>query len=248
MRAVHPLHTRCAARILPGMHAPDPSPRIITRTTRRTARYVLLGAPPATAGAIWFALHGYGQLAPRFARHFTGGLPADCCVVVPEGLSRFYVETPQGDGRHLQRVGATWMTREAREDDIADTLHWLDLVHADVMREVSPAVRVGVLAFSQGVATASRWIASGAVRPHALVAWAGRTAHDVDESLLAARLAHAEVTLVCGDQDPFMNEAEVDAQLAVLCQWQPQSTRLRFAGTHQLDGPTLRQLLATLAP
>jgi dienelactone hydrolase len=229
------------------MHSPDSAPRIITRLTRRTARYVVLGTPPAAASVIWFALHGYGQLAPRFANRFVGCLPDECCVVAPEGLSRFYAEAPRGDGTHLQRVGATWMTREAREDDIADTLHWLALVYADVMGEAPAGVRVGVLGFSQGVATASRWLATGTVRPQRFVAWAGRTAHDVHEVPLRACLQQADVLFVCGDQDPFFAEEQAEAELAVLRRWQPGATRLRFAGAHQLDGSILRQVLAALA-
>ncbi|MFY7923741.1 MAG: esterase, partial [Gemmatimonas sp.] len=63
--------------------------RIHTRPTVRTARYSVLGTEPAEAQRVWFVLHGYGQLAPRFLRHFAGAVPPDTCVVAPEGLSRF---------------------------------------------------------------------------------------------------------------------------------------------------------------
>jgi predicted esterase len=221
---------------------PD-GPRLVTRRTQRTARYAVLGVPVESAQCIWFVLHGYGQLATRFIRKFAGAIPANTCVVAPEALSRFYAEMPRVDGGHLQRVGATWMTREAREDDIADTLSWLDLVYRDVTSQASPAVRVGVLGFSQGVATATRWIASGAVRPTAFVAWAGRPAHDVPDALLAAALANAVVTFACGDADEFLNAQQQRDVVDMLQRVQPHATMASFTGGHQLDGPLLSSLL-----
>jgi predicted esterase len=223
-------------------------PRLVTRVTQRTARYALLGVSPERAQRIWFVLHGYGQLAPRFLNNFVGHVPANTCVVAPEALSRFYADMPRADGRHLQRVGATWMTREAREDDIADTLAWLELVARDVMQHVAPDAAVGVLGFSQGVATASRWVAEGTVRPAAFVAWAGRPAHDVRPERLAAVLANASVTFACGDTDEFLSaeqQREVVAQLAAL---QPSVSWARFHGGHHLNGPLLGTLLEMAAP
>ena len=107
-------------------------PRVRERVTQRTARYALLGAEPSRASRIWFALHGYGVLAARFLQPFQGVIPDDTCVVAPEALSRFYLELPRADGSHLQRIGATWLTRESRETEIDDAHHWLHLVHDEV--------------------------------------------------------------------------------------------------------------------
>src|SRR5262245_49795552 len=86
-------------------------------TTTRTARYFTTGAPLAETQAVWFVLHGYGQLAVRFLRHFEGAVPSHTMVVAPEGLSRFYLEMPRADRGHLARTGAAWMTKEDRLAD-----------------------------------------------------------------------------------------------------------------------------------
>jgi dienelactone hydrolase len=230
------------------MDSASETPRIFTRATVRTARYALLGAEPADARRVWFVLHGYAQLAPRFLRHFAGHVPKDCCVVAPEGLNRFYVDMPRRDGSHLQRVGATWMTREAREDDIADTMRWLDTLCADIMAMVGREVPVGVLGFSQGVATATRWLAGGAVQPGSFVAWAGGVAHDVGETAMRHALGEATVTLVCGEQDPFFAPETRSALLTTLQEWQPRTALVTFEGAHHLDGDVLAPLLDALAP
>lgn len=231
---------------LPCMNAFQESPRMISRVTRRTGRYALVGAEPAAARRVWIALHGYAQLVPRFVRHFAGIVPPDSCVVAPEGLNRFYIDLPQRDGGHLQRVGATWMTREQREDDIADTMAWLDSVYDAVMG--ANVTSLGVLAFSQGVATASRWITHRALQPQSFVVWAGGLAHDVSDEALAAALSRAHVSVVRGDEDALMSEAQAAEQVAQLQRLAKAATLVNFKGGHVLDRAVLAPLLDALSP
>ena len=90
---------------------------------RRTAHVATLGTP-AAAETWWVALHGYGQRAADFAEQCAALTGPDRAVVAPEALSRFYVD---GLETH-ETVGASWMTRAAREDEIADYLEYLDTV------------------------------------------------------------------------------------------------------------------------
>src|SRR6266550_1297389 len=119
----------------------------------RTARYYTLGEPGATE--VWFVCHGYGQLAGRFLRRFEPIADGSRLVVAPEGLNRFYV----GSGEHRdQPVGATWMTREDRLNEIADYVKYLDAVYADVFGGKPTAARVRALGFSQGAAPGTRGV------------------------------------------------------------------------------------------
>lgn len=219
--------------------------RVVERETTRTGRYAMAGADARTARRIWFVLHGYGQLAPRFIRPFLDALPSDTCVVAPEGLSRFYREMPQSDGSHLQRVGATWMTRESRETDIADAVRWLDQVYVEVRAlrppDTGPAA-CGVLAFSQGVATAMRWVASGAVAPDCFVAWAGGLASDVQQELFMRKVAGIDVVLVAGDMDEFASATTRATVRAEMSRYHPSPREIVFAGAHHLDTGVLKML------
>ena len=89
----------------------------------RTAHVATLGTPGA-AETWWVALHGYGQRAADFAEQCAALTGPDRAVVAPEALSRFYVD---GLETH-ETVGASWMTRAAREDEIADYVEYLDTV------------------------------------------------------------------------------------------------------------------------
>ncbi len=222
--------------------------RVVERETTRTARYATLGAEPEDAACVWFVLHGYGQLAARFVRPFEGVVPPDTCVIAPEALSRFYLEAPRTDGGHLQRVGASWLTREARELEIRDAMRWLtSLAHEVISRSTGArgaAPAVGVLGFSQGVVTALRWIASGGVRPTHVIAWAGGFAHDVDAVVLRSALSRSALTLVAGDEDHFATP-EMLAQFRASAQAvHPSPVERRFMGAHRLDSSLLRELLA----
>ena len=165
----------------------------------RSARYWVLGDPELDHEEVWIVLHGYGQLARRFLRRFARIATASRLVVAPEALSRFYIGS--GEGRHGPDalVGATWMTREDREAEIRDYVAYLDRLAAAVVRG---APRVTVLGFSQGVATAWRWVTYGAVpRLGRLVAWAGELPPDLDMERAARSLAGVEVLLVSGEGD-----------------------------------------------
>ncbi len=214
-------------------------------TVPRTARLYALG-DAATARELWVAIHGYGQLASHFVRHFAPHL-AERLIVAPEALSRFYLESREGNaGAHGPRVGATWMTREDREAEIADYVRWLDLaVRAAYDTRAAEHVPLHVLAFSQGTATACRWLAaraaSGAAPARRLVLWAGDTPPDLD--LDAAWLRATRVTLVAGRSDPFVTPerfAELEARLTT------SGVRLdvvRFDGAHRVDAGTLAAVL-----
>src|SRR5207244_11621240 len=96
-------------------------------TVARSARYFTLGGTEPRE--VWFACHGYGQLAARFLEKLRVLDDDGRCLVAPEGLSRFYLtESPTE-----RRVGATWMTREDRLAEIADYVRYLDAVYDDVL-------------------------------------------------------------------------------------------------------------------
>lgn len=222
--------------------------RIHQRETIRTGRYAMAGAEPMHADRIWFVLHGYGQLAPRFLRPFEGIIPPDTCVVAPEGLSRFYLELPRVDGGHLQRVGATWLTRESRETEITDAHRWLDGVYEAVVgasmlaRGIAPTI--GVLGFSQGVATAMRWVASGNVQARCFVAWAGGLAQDVNHLVFRDKMSAADLVLVAGDRDGFATEAARAKIRSEFATFHDAPREITFDGEHHLDAMVLAALLA----
>ncbi|MEM0963925.1 MAG: esterase [Bacteroidota bacterium] len=219
----------------------------------KTARYVVLGPEDGPADEVWMVCHGYGQLAPSFSRHVRALEQARRVVVVPEALSRFYVGAV---GARDRRVGASWMTREARESDIADTVRYLDdvFVAACARADVDPlAVPLAGLGFSQGTATIARWLALSpllarrARRAVRLVLWGGGMPHDLTLADHASWLRQSDLTLVAGDRDGFATPARILEQEAALRSAEIPFASVQFEGEHRLSDRVLRDLAGPLA-
>ena len=122
-------------------------------TVQRTARYYTVGELSPATTHVWFCLHGFGQLATYFSRKFTDLVDDKTFIVVPEGLSRSYL-----DGSY-NRVGASWLTREDKENEINDFLAYLNTLYDSVLNERDrSSFHITVLGFSQGAAVACRWL------------------------------------------------------------------------------------------
>jgi predicted esterase len=203
---------------------------------RRTARYFTQG-PDRGARDVWFVCHGYGQLAARFLEHFRSLEASDRVIVAPEGLSRFYLtESPTE-----RRVGASWMTREDRETEITDYVAYLDAVYAAVATAAAP---VTVLGFSQGCATVCRWVALGKSRIDRLIVWGGEVPPDLElTGAHAERLRSARPTLVYGTRDEYFTPKIVTATESRLREHDIPYEVVSFAGGHEIDDATLRQLI-----
>lgn len=207
-------------------------------TVSRTARYFTLGAAGPATRQVWFVCHGYGQLAGRFLRHFARLDDGRRLVVAPEGLSRFYV-----DPHRHEKVGATWMTREDRLSEINDYVQYLDALYAEIFRRMDRAtVAVFVLGFSQGGATAARWIAMGSARADHLILWGELVPPDLDLAAAKSTLMKLRLSLVCGRQDQFVTaEKLAQAEERLRAHGIPYQL-ITYDGGHELDDEVLRQL------
>ena len=199
-------------------------------TVPRTARYFTLGAVGSHVRRLWYVLHGYGQLAERFICEFQVLDDGETLVVAPEALSRMYLRG--GDGA----IGASWMTREDRLSEIGDYLEYLNRLHAHLMPQLTnPNLTITLLGFSQGGATAGRWVASGGV-PFAELIVCGST---LPPELSPGHLSHTQVTFMVGRDDQFVNREELEAQRNAL-QSAGNAVRLvEFDGGHRIAASEL---------
>jgi predicted esterase len=209
----------------------------------RTARYYTLGADTRSPRELWFACHGYGQLARYFARSFEPLDDGTRTIVVPEGLSRFYFGDPRGRHASDAMVGATWMTREDRDQEIEDHVRYLDALYTHMRAHRGRArARVTVLGFSQGVATVCRWLVKGAARADRVVLWGGKMPADMFPLAAASPLRAATLTLVVGASDEYVTPLIVADQEARLREARLAYEVRRFDGGHTLDEGVLRAL------
>ena len=207
----------------------------------RTARYFTLGAEGAGAAAIWFVLHGYGQLAGTFIQFFGDLAKTGALIVAPEALNRFYLVNPDSAPARDRPVGATWMTREDRESEVSDYVEYLDALHEEIVG--ASRIPVNVLGFSQGAATATRWVLNGRSRIERLVLWGGLMPPDVDLVRGLIRLRDTRVTLVAGTRDQYITEDLITAERARLDTAHVKSDMIRFEGGHVISRSVFPRLL-----
>lgn len=177
------------------------------------------------------ALHGYGQLAKYFIRKFDWkDAPM---VVAPEGPHRFYLKGASG------RVGASWMTKEAREMDIEENLRWLSKLYEKIQQVYAPE-KITLLGFSQGAATAARWYQKHPDGFDQLILWAAVFPPDIEAGTFPTE---KPLHFVLGTQDEYY---QGDAAKSLLASYENLGFRVHFFdGKHEIQERVLTSILST---
>ena len=210
----------------------------------RTARYYTLGEPGSATRDVWFVCHGYGQLAADFIKEFEIIADPTRVIVAPEALSRYYAANEAGFHSSESRVVASWMTREDREPEIDDYVAYLDAVYDEIISKVDRNnVSVTVLGFSQGGATANRWLTRGRSRADRLIMWGALIASDADLNQAVTFFRDVKLTIVYGKKDQFANEKMIEDYQRVLTEKRIPFELFTFNGGHRMDRETLRSLV-----
>ena len=176
------------------------------------------------------ALHGYGQLAAFFIKKFNA-CSNDYTILAPEGPHRFYKSGYSG------HVGASWMTKEAREDDIKDNINWLTEWLTDHLKE-NTYDKIILLGFSQGGATAARWYYNNPSQFDQLILWASVFPPDISKPKM--KLPNNNLYVV-GKNDEFIND-EMRLNEVKFYQKIGFDTHV-YDGNHDIDPFVIQQIL-----
>jgi len=209
---------------------------LVSLNTRRTGRLFTLGDLNKDTKEVWLVFHGYRMLASSFIKRFHPIVEEGVAVVAPEGLSRFYVDGVTG------KVGASWMTREGRLDEIADQQYWLNQVWEYLQAQVAPQTPVHVIGFSQGVATVWRWMLQTDWQPASFTIWTGKPPEEQNDSW-RNRLLNAPMAATFADKDQFIS-AELAEKMAN--GWKadyPHLAVFPFEGPHDIPAKPLVELV-----
>lgn len=202
----------------------------------RTAHYYTLGAPSPDTKHLVIALHGYGQLASRFIYKFDQ-LGKEYWIVAPEGFSRFYWEQTSGI------VGASWMTKEDRLSEIEDYTNYLQHLYYACRTQLDEAVPTTVIGFSQGGATAARWMHRLQPKVERLLLWGAGFPMDIDYRPQAAYWQHLAIHIAQGRQDEYASPEHYQAHDAFLEQ-QPIRPQVHgYEGGHAIHRALLKEIL-----
>lgn len=201
---------------------------------QRTVRYFTEGTPQKE-GEMLMALHGYTQHPKFFLKKMSTLANHQRLIVAPEGLHRLYIKGNSG------RVGASWMTKEDRLNDIADYCNYLNQLIT--LPNVGLPSKRTLLGFSQGAATAIRFYCAYPENFSRLILWAGAVPPDLSLPENKEVLNHVGIDLVVGDKDEFIAQSDVHEIKSVLDAAGIVYRFHSFHGTHDLNIPLLTSLL-----
>ncbi|MEY4604919.1 MAG: hypothetical protein RIT43_2211 [Bacteroidota bacterium] len=197
---------------------------------KKTYRYETYG--DQNASVLLYVLHGYGQLAPFFIRKF---IPLEnAYIVAPEGMHRFYLNGTSG------RVGASWMTKEEREDDISDNIQWLNALNKEICSRGSYQ-KIIVLGFSQGGATAARWFNSTEMHADHLVMWSSVFPPDISKEKFV-KPGDTRNFFVIGTNDAYFSGDAYDEAITFYSCLNFEV--ITYSGDHNIHTETLHSILS----
>ena len=206
------------------------------RKIQKTAHFYTIGDIEAPITDLWIVCHGYGQLAKTFLEEFQCLEKSGRLIVAPEGLSRFYW------GGFTGPIVSSWMTSGNRLDEIDDYCNWLDSIYEEFVKNLQSNGRITLLGFSQGTATAMRWLHARQPRIDQLILWAGMTPEDISYLPLQDYFQNIEKHFVYGQEDKFITKERMDWQLQFLKAQQLDFDIIPFSGKHHLEDATLLRL------
>ena len=186
-------------------------------------------------------LHGYGQSASDFIQNFSDLADDNTLVAAPEGLHRFYLKSTRG------KVGASWMTKEEREDDIRNNIQYLNQTLGQLVEKTTPDIHIIVVGFSQGAPTAFRWAAQLDQNISMLISWGSDIPADVlSDPIGLDKINRSNTHLVVGSQDQYITEERLYNHLHDLDNAECAYDLISYNGDHSIHTETLRFLLKKL--
>ena len=204
----------------------------------RSARVFTHGRLHPGTEQVWVAAHGYGMLSEYFIKKLEVLDPERYFVIAPEGLSRAYIDGMAG------RVGASWMTKEMREEEMEDYKTYLNLVLEQFCgHDAFKTTKLVALGFSQGAATISRWVHSSNHPFSAMILWGGAPGSELFNVKCFDNLP---IKFVIGEKDEYISEANKE-RLKEQSRRQGWSYEiLTYPGGHHLDSHLISSLADTL--
>jgi predicted esterase len=210
--------------------------RLVSVSTVTHGRVFVEDPADSFSTRILIGCHGYGQNADAMLEEMRRIPGADNWRLVSvQALHRFYT-------RNDQKVVASWMTREDRDDAIADNIEYLNRVVEISVEPGTPAPRTPeprnlgtpepilvFLGFSQGASMAARAAARGATRASGLILLGGDIPPDIKDDPSVT----LPPTLVgCGTKDTWYG-ARLESDVAFLEARTIPHEVVRFQGGHE---------------
>ncbi|MEJ2003515.1 MAG: phospholipase, partial [Cyclobacteriaceae bacterium] len=121
---------------------------------------------------------------------------------------------------------------------------YLNTLHTTVAGQIDHDIKISVLGFSQGAATASRWLMDGSVKADRMILWAGILPFDLDLKQAPDRLGDIEKICVYGTRDPYLSDEKMKEMTDLAGRTNLLFNYKKFDGAHDIDEEMLKELFS----
>ena len=207
----------------------------------KTAKYSQLGKCCKKIDTVWFVLHGYGMLSEYFIKKFESILNEKTLVIAPEATNRFYL------GDNYSRVGASWMTKLNREEEINDNILYLEKLYLRIKKEIGhDNFKLNTLGFSQGGPALVRWLMSNKLNVNSMILWGSDIPKDSLKTENKLRWNSINLKIVIGSNDEYINDESRKRFVQSVKSYGLTYDLIEYDGNHKIIEKELEKLVASL--
>ena len=201
----------------------------------KTARYFMNETKGKILKNVWIVIHGYAQLAEEFLAEFEFLDDDSALIVAPEGLSKFYFRN---------KIGASWMTKEDRFNEIEDYLNFLEKLVNQLKNKFDLSdAKFNLLGFSQGVHTATRFFINSGQKFDNLFLCSSDFPKDADFEKLKTKLEYSNMYFIYGLKDEIVKQERYSESVELLNKSNIDFSIVTFNGGHKIDRESILKLL-----
>jgi len=203
----------------------------------KRARYYQIGEANSSIKKVWMVFHGYAMLSEFFIKKFDVLNDSETLIIAPEALNRFYIT------ENFSRVGASWMTKEDRENDIVENNRYIESLYQNIITQIGHSnFELNVLGFSQGSPTGCRWVFSSNVKVDHLIVWAGDIPKDTLVAENKSKWDSIKTFLVMGKKDSLITR-ELSLQFQkVISDYKLNFKLIEYNGDHRIFPKVLKEI------
>ena len=207
----------------------------------KTGKYSQIGKCSKKISNVWIVLHGYGVLSEYFVKKFECIIDETTLVIAPEATNRFYL------GNNYNRVGASWMTKLDREQEIRDNILFLDKLFSIIKKEIGhDNFKLNTLGFSQGGPALVRWVMSNKLNTNSLILWGSDIPKDSLVIENKSRWNSINLKIVIGKNDEYINEEKKQEFVGVVKSYGLKYDLIEYEGSHKIIEEELKKIANSL--
>ena len=207
----------------------------------KTGKYSQIGKCSKKINNVWIVLHGYGMLSEYFVKKFECIIDETTLVIAPEATNRFYL------GNNYNRVGASWMTKLDREQEISDNILFIDKLFSIIKKDIGhDNFKLNTLGFSQGGPALVRWLMSNKLNTNSLILWGSDIPKDSLVTENKSRWNSIKLKIVIGKNDEYINEEKKQEFVGVVKSYGLKYDLIEYEGSHKIIEEELKKIANSL--